>query len=60
MERFNVGDIVEMRYSREPTRGRVVVVRDHGNTIVVRWERRRGFDEQGTTEAALDLRKVPR
>ena len=59
MERFNVGHSVEMRYSREPTRGRIVVFRDHGSTIVVRRERRRGVDEQVTTEAALE-RKVPR
>jgi hypothetical protein len=58
-ERFNVGDRVELRASYEPTEGHVAGVRDNGERILVTWTRRRGHEDQTTSERPADLRKRP-
>ncbi|HYB41897.1 MAG TPA: hypothetical protein VEL75_09015 [Candidatus Methylomirabilis sp.] len=55
---FRLRDLVELRASSRPTRGRVVATRHEGTCIHVLWMERHGLDGKVTQERAADLRKV--
>ena len=55
---FRMKDIVELRESDRPSRGRVVATRDGGQWIYVLWIQRPGWDGRTTTENASDIRKL--
>jgi len=54
---FGMKDIVELRESDGPTRGRVVATRDDGAWVYVLWRQRQGHDGKVTMQRASDLRK---
>jgi len=58
MEKLEIGDAVELRHSATATRGIVVWVSDNGAEVKVKWEQRFGYQNETTTERAVDLRKL--
>jgi hypothetical protein len=59
-DNFHLKDLVELRGTDGPTRGRVVATQDEATWIHVLWRERPGHEGKVTKEQPTDLRKLSR